>query len=114
MGQLWDVGIALNRLNDSCITQLMAQGPSRTCNESKEEKKTCLDIRFNADGVVPYTYIVHLKLVSRWARLRADGPTSRLGSGRQSTLEATPGQIDDFFGQLQCKCYLEEVASVGD
>ena len=25
------------RLIDSCITQLMAQGPSRTCNESKEE-----------------------------------------------------------------------------
>ena len=24
---------------DSCITQLKAQGPSRTCNESKEEKK---------------------------------------------------------------------------
>ena len=23
---------------DSCITQLKAQGPSRTCNESKEEK----------------------------------------------------------------------------
>ena len=25
------------RLLDSCITQLKAQGPSRTCNESKEE-----------------------------------------------------------------------------
>ena len=27
------------RLIDSCITQLKAQGPSRTCNESKEEEK---------------------------------------------------------------------------
>jgi len=27
------------RLIDSGITQLKAQGPSRTCNESKEEKK---------------------------------------------------------------------------
>ena len=27
------------RLIDSCITQLKAQGPSRTCNESKEKKK---------------------------------------------------------------------------
>jgi len=27
------------RLIDSCITQLKAQGPYRTCNESKEEKK---------------------------------------------------------------------------
>jgi len=26
------------RLIDSCITQLQAQGPSRTCNESKEEE----------------------------------------------------------------------------
>jgi len=27
------------RLVDSCITQHKAQGPARTCNESKEEKK---------------------------------------------------------------------------
>jgi len=26
------------RLVDSCITQVKAQGPSRTCNESKEEE----------------------------------------------------------------------------
>ena len=26
------------RLKDSCITQLKAQGPSRTCNESKEKE----------------------------------------------------------------------------
>ena len=26
------------RLTDSCITQLKAEGPSRTCNESKEEE----------------------------------------------------------------------------
>ena len=26
------------RLIDSCLTQLKAQGPSRTCNESEEEK----------------------------------------------------------------------------
>ena len=30
------------RLIDSCITQLKAQGPSRTCNESKEEEKKVL------------------------------------------------------------------------
>jgi len=28
------------RLIDSCITQLQAQGPSRTCNESKGEEET--------------------------------------------------------------------------
>ena len=27
------------RLIGSCITQLQAQGPSRTCNESKEEEE---------------------------------------------------------------------------
>jgi len=30
------------RLIDSCITQLEAQGPSRTCNESKEEEEKIL------------------------------------------------------------------------
>ena len=33
------VGGSCLRLIDFCITQLKAQGPSRTCNESKEEKK---------------------------------------------------------------------------
>ena len=28
------------RLIDSCINQLQAQGPSRTCNESKGEEET--------------------------------------------------------------------------
>jgi len=36
------------RLIDSCITQLKAQGPSRTCNESKEEEE---DRRDNPRGV---------------------------------------------------------------
>jgi len=31
--------VAYLRLIDSCITQLKAQGPSRTCNESKEEEE---------------------------------------------------------------------------
>ena len=30
------------RLIDSCATHLKAQGPSRTCNESKEEGKLTL------------------------------------------------------------------------
>ena len=38
------------RLIDSCITQLKAQGPSRTCNESKEEEeKTILRSGDSAD-----------------------------------------------------------------
>jgi len=31
--------VAYLRLIDSCITQIKAQGPSRTCNESKEEEE---------------------------------------------------------------------------
>ena len=34
-----------SRLIDSCITQLKAQGPSRTCNESKDERKEEVDQR---------------------------------------------------------------------
>ena len=33
------------RLIDFCITQLKAQGPSRTCNESKEEEKVVRVLR---------------------------------------------------------------------
>ena len=32
-------GLGYLRLIDSCITQLKAQGPSRTCTESKEEEE---------------------------------------------------------------------------
>ena len=32
-------------LRDSCITQLKAQGPSRTCKASKEEEKRREDLR---------------------------------------------------------------------
>jgi len=32
------------RLIDLCITQLKAQGPSRTCNESKEEEEEVLAV----------------------------------------------------------------------
>jgi len=31
-----------------------------------------------------------------------------------AALEATQGQMDGFFSQIPYKCYLEEVASVGD
>ena len=32
------------RLMDSCTTQLKAQGPSRTCNESKEEEEEAIGL----------------------------------------------------------------------
>ena len=38
LSSVMDMGSYL-RLIDFCITQLKAQGPSRTCNESKEEEE---------------------------------------------------------------------------
>jgi len=41
---------------DSCITQLKAQGSSRTCNESKEEEEELLnlqDMRYNVSENKP-------------------------------------------------------------
>ena len=36
-----EAGSCFRRI-DSCITQLKAQGPSRTCNESQEEEEVLL------------------------------------------------------------------------
>jgi len=49
-GRQRQVAIKLLRLIDSCITQFKVQGPSRTCNESREElarqwSSSWLDVR---------------------------------------------------------------------
>jgi len=44
------------RLTDFCITQLKAQGPSRTCNESKEEEEEACSERectFSGAALMP-------------------------------------------------------------
>jgi len=41
-------------------------------------------------------------------------PATRKRLFRESALEATQGPMDGFFSQHPYKCYLEEVASVGD
>ena len=53
------------RLIDSCITQLKAQGPSRTCNESKEEEKK------NSRASYPKHLSLSLSLSLSRARARA-------------------------------------------
>ena len=58
------------RLVDSCFTQVKAQGPSRTCNESKEEeeeeaKRAMLR---DADRVVSRRKMKTMKH-ARWRRL---------------------------------------------
>ena len=40
-----ETGSYLRRI-DSCITQLKAQGPSRTCDENKEEEEALKQTRF--------------------------------------------------------------------
>jgi len=46
----WEAGSYL-RLIDSCITQLKAQGPSRTCNESKEEEEEVQGVGCGVQGI---------------------------------------------------------------
>ena len=43
------------RLIDSCITQLKAQGPSRTCNESKEEEDLAREAQENLPRVLEHS-----------------------------------------------------------
>ena len=40
----WTEAGSYLRLKDSCITQIQAQGPSRACNESKEEEDDLEDV----------------------------------------------------------------------
>jgi len=40
------------RLIDSCITQLKAQGPARTCNESQEKEDTSVLLKVGAQSEV--------------------------------------------------------------
>jgi len=41
---------------DSCITQLKAQGPSRTCNESKEEEEDAPVLLLAAEELSPHLF----------------------------------------------------------
>ena len=52
------------RLIDSCITQLKAQGPSRTCNASKEEEECDGSGRHGA--VEPLRYEAHGQEMTRF------------------------------------------------
>ena len=44
-----------SRRIDSCITQIKAQGPSRTCNESKEEEEDYSQVDFRVSSANPST-----------------------------------------------------------
>jgi len=49
-------GSYLRRI-DSCITQIKAQGPSRTCDESKEEEEACFNVsgsRASEEGTIGF------------------------------------------------------------
>ena len=54
------------RLIDSCITQREAQGPSRTCNESKEEENTGVRVRTRGTKLaVPTLININLNRVKK-------------------------------------------------
>jgi len=45
------------RLTDSCSTQLKAQGPSRTCNESEEEEDKEANVVVGAQGGAIFFFV---------------------------------------------------------
>jgi len=52
-----EAGSYLRRI-DSCITQLKAQGPSTTCNESDEEEEV-----FGDRDVCVFAYVVYISVL---------------------------------------------------
>jgi len=54
---------------DSCITQLKAQGPSRTCNESKEEEDLGNDGELVSADLVGRVPIRHHPICTTQARI---------------------------------------------
>jgi len=81
------------RLTDSCTTQFKAQGPSRTCNESKEEAEVAGHAHLRADerGTIRQMRLAPL----HHARFQHHRSASRVGfdSRGQATLETTLGQM---------------------
>ena len=63
------------RLMDSRITQLKAEGPSRTCNESKEEEEHLLVVEVQPDFAV--FYINHMVIDSGHTRETSLGGVPR-------------------------------------
>ena len=84
----WPSEGSYSRLIDSCITQLKAQGPSRTCNESKEEEEV-------EGGVAPVSDLVDATTVlhrDRVANVREFPVLSR------TRLELTKYRLSIFVG----------------
>ena len=77
------------RLIDSCISQLKAQGPSRTCNESKEEEEEEV-----LPPVAPLRGTTHAGGFERCyiTQLKAQGPSRTCNESKEEEEEvAVPG-----------------------
>ena len=74
-----EAGSYLRRI-DSCITQLKAQGPSRTCNESKEEEEA-------VGGARPVHHIIS---TIKWIRFSTLSIKSSLSGVVCGTNDASP------------------------
>ena len=73
------------RLIDSCITQLKAQGPSRTCNESKEEEEE------EGLGCMVYRGLLGVQTVPRLP----PRPRARLLEAFRFSEAGPPNHLDD-------------------
>ena len=65
------------RLIDSCITQLKAQGPSRTCNESKEEEEEASVAMIDMRASSAMNPAMHYRVASLIRNHHPLGPHSR-------------------------------------
>jgi len=90
--KLWGRSAAMRLINTASMAQLTAGAVT--------------DMRFHPVGAFPVSYVLQV----------CPANVNRHNSfvAAFATLEATQGQMDGFFSQLPYKCYLEEVASVGD
>ena len=93
------------RLIDSCITQLKAQGPSRTCNESQEEEEEKTRRRRGAVAVCdPASCVARLAFLERLQSSR-QGQIIRKEALLRNHLDKLRGLGDSGLASVPCPHY---------
>ena len=96
--------VAYLRLIDSCITQLKAQGPSRTCNESKEEEEASRVLMFVPAALSPRRQ-TPLAASSTRRREREVQPQSTCTPNRWSSAATHTRKGSTSFGACEVRCW---------
>ena len=78
------------RLADSCITQLKAQGPSRTCNESKEEEEALSNGSEAGSYLKLIDFVYHSTLGLRVIKKKSNSGLRVQGTGLEALLRMDP------------------------